>query len=64
MSDAEQTRDMRTTVRDVREKAGDEPITMLTAYDAVTAAIVDEQGVDVILVGDSIGNTKLGHESP
>ena len=56
-------RDMRTTVRDVREKAGEEPITMLTAYDAVTAEIVDEQGVDVILVGDSIGNTKLGHES-
>ena len=54
---------MRTTVRDVREKAGDDPITMLTAYDAVTARIVDEQGVDVILVGDSIGNTKLGHES-
>ncbi|WP_440989753.1 3-methyl-2-oxobutanoate hydroxymethyltransferase [Haloarchaeobius baliensis] len=54
---------MRTTVRDVREKAGEEPITMLTAYDAVTAEIVDEQGVDVILVGDSIGNTKLGHES-
>jgi 3-methyl-2-oxobutanoate hydroxymethyltransferase len=54
---------MRTTVRDVLSKAGEEPITMLTAYDAVTAEIVDEQGVDVILVGDSVGNTHHGHET-
>ena len=51
------------TVRDVREKAGDEPITMLTAYDAPTAGIVDDAGVDVILVGDSVGNVVLGHET-
>ncbi|WP_049921131.1 3-methyl-2-oxobutanoate hydroxymethyltransferase [Halopiger djelfimassiliensis] len=51
------------TVRDLKEKAGAEPITMLTAYDAPTAEIVDEQGVDVILVGDSVGNTSLGHET-
>ena len=37
-----------------------EPITMLTAYDAVTARIFDEAGIDVLLVGDSIGNTMLG----
>jgi 3-methyl-2-oxobutanoate hydroxymethyltransferase len=54
---------MRTTVRDVLGKTGEEPITMLTAYDAVTASIVDEQGVDVILVGDSVGNTKHGQET-
>ncbi|NHN41045.1 3-methyl-2-oxobutanoate hydroxymethyltransferase [Halorubellus sp. JP-L1] len=54
---------MRTTVRDVLQKAGEEPITMLTAYDAVTATLVDEQGVDVILVGDSVGNTQHGHET-
>ena len=48
------------TVRDVRAKAGKEPITMLTAYDAPTAAIVDGAGADVILVGDSLGNTSLG----
>ncbi|MFC6952803.1 3-methyl-2-oxobutanoate hydroxymethyltransferase [Halorubellus litoreus] len=54
---------MRTTVRDVLSKAGEEPITMLTAYDAVTAEIVDERGVDVILVGDSVGNTAHGHET-
>ncbi|ELY45551.1 3-methyl-2-oxobutanoate hydroxymethyltransferase [Natronorubrum tibetense] len=51
------------TVRDIREKAGDEPITMLTAYDAPTAGIVDDAGVDIILVGDSVGNVVLGHET-
>lgn len=43
--------------------AGDERITMLTAYDAPTAEIVDEAGVDVILVGDSMGNAVLGYDS-
>jgi len=52
-----------TTVRDVREMAGTEPITMLTAYDATTAELVEDAGVDVILVGDSLGNVVLGHDS-
>ncbi|KTG27536.1 3-methyl-2-oxobutanoate hydroxymethyltransferase [Haloferax profundi] len=51
------------TVRALRAKAGTEPITMLTAYDAPTAGIVDAAGIDIILVGDSMGNTSLGHES-
>ncbi|RQH00274.1 3-methyl-2-oxobutanoate hydroxymethyltransferase [Natrarchaeobius oligotrophus] len=51
------------TVRDIRAQAGDEPITMLTAYDAPTAEIVDEAGVDVVLVGDSLGNASLGYET-
>jgi 3-methyl-2-oxobutanoate hydroxymethyltransferase len=50
------------TVQDLRRKAGDEPITMLTAYDAPTAAIVDDAGIDVVLVGDSMGNAVLGYE--
>ena len=50
-----------TTTRGLRE--GDEPITMLTAYDAPTAAVVDEAGIDVILVGDSMGNATLGYDS-
>jgi len=38
-------------------------IVMLTAYDAPTAQILSECGVDIILVGDSVGNSLLGHES-
>ncbi|MFB6268874.1 MAG: 3-methyl-2-oxobutanoate hydroxymethyltransferase [Halobacterium sp.] len=52
-----------TTVRSVRRQAGEEPITMLTAYDAPTARVVDEAGTDLILVGDSVGNAKLGYET-
>jgi 3-methyl-2-oxobutanoate hydroxymethyltransferase len=51
------------TVRDIRAKAGEEPITMLTAYDASTAAVLEAAGIDVALVGDSMGNTALGYES-
>ncbi len=36
---------------------------MLTAYDAPTARVVDDAGVDLILVGDSLGNAKLGYET-
>lgn len=42
-------------------KARGEKITMLTAYDAVTARLFDDAGIDVLLVGDSIGNTMHGH---
>ncbi len=38
-------------------------IVMLTAYDAPSARILSECGVDMILVGDSVGNTLLGYES-
>ena len=49
------------TVQDIRD--ADRPLTMLTAYDAPTAAVVDEAGVDMILVGDSVANAVLGHDS-
>ena len=52
-----------TTVRDLQAMAGEQPITMLTAYDAVTAELVEDAGVDVILVGDSMGNALLGYEN-
>jgi len=52
-----------TTVQTVREMAGEKTITMLTAYDAPAAGIVDDAGVDVILVGDSVGNAMLGYDS-
>ena len=51
-----------TAVRDLQSMAGEEQITMLTAYDAVTGAIAESAGVDVVLVGDSIGNAVLGHD--
>jgi 3-methyl-2-oxobutanoate hydroxymethyltransferase len=38
-------------------------LTMLTAYDAPTARIFDEAGVDLLLVGDSMGDNMLGHAS-
>lgn len=44
-------------------KAADEPIVMITAYDAPGARLADAAGVDVILVGDSLGMTVLGHSS-
>jgi 3-methyl-2-oxobutanoate hydroxymethyltransferase len=50
-----------TTTRGLRDR--DAPITMLTAYDAPTAAIVDEADIDVVLVGDSMGNAVLGYDS-
>ncbi|MBP3223217.1 MAG: 3-methyl-2-oxobutanoate hydroxymethyltransferase [Actinomycetaceae bacterium] len=39
------------------------PITMLTAYDAITARICDEAGVDSLLIGDSYGTTYMGLSS-
>jgi len=44
-------------------KARHEPISMLTAYDYPTAVIMDQAGVEVILVGDSLGMVELGYES-
>lgn len=46
-----------------KKKAEGEPITWLTAYDYPTAYFQEEAGVDMILVGDSLGMTMLGYDS-
>ena len=53
----------RMTVADIRSKylSSDEKISMLTAYDYPCAAIADRCGVDVLLIGDSLGAAVLGY---
>ncbi|PSP70974.1 3-methyl-2-oxobutanoate hydroxymethyltransferase [Halobacteriales archaeon QH_9_66_26] len=54
---------MPTTIRSLERKCkGGEPLTMLTAYDAPIARLVDAGGVDMILVGDTAGHNHLGYE--
>ena len=53
---------MKHTVTTVlRQKTEGNKITMLTAYDYSTAKLMDETGIEVLLVGDSLGNTILGY---
>ncbi|MFT4624714.1 MAG: 3-methyl-2-oxobutanoate hydroxymethyltransferase [Myxococcota bacterium] len=52
----------RTTVLDLRKKKADnERIVMVTAYDYTMARLVDRAGVDMVLVGDSLGMVVQGH---
>ncbi|MEO0016908.1 MAG: hypothetical protein RLZZ522_191, partial [Verrucomicrobiota bacterium] len=44
----------------LRLRKGGRPISALTAYDYPTARLLDEAGVDVLLVGDSLGMVVLG----
>lgn len=46
-----------------KKVANNEPITMLTCYDYPTAYFQEQAGIDMILVGDSLGMTMLGYES-
>jgi 3-methyl-2-oxobutanoate hydroxymethyltransferase len=61
---AKSERPKKTTVADIRAaKAEGRPVTMSTAYDALFGALMDEAGIEVVLVGDSVGMTTLGMDS-
>lgn len=49
------------TIKDMKQQ--NMPISMITAYDYVMAQNVDEAGIDMILVGDSLGNVVMGYSS-
>lgn len=57
------SKDKVTTATVKQMKAEGKPITMLTSYDYSMAKIVDDAGIDMILVGDSLGNVVLGYDS-
>jgi 3-methyl-2-oxobutanoate hydroxymethyltransferase len=51
------------TVRDVVSRKGGEKLVMVSTYDALFARLADDAGVDITLVGDSVGNVVAGYES-
>ena len=54
---------MKTTASFLKMKQNNEKITMMTAYDAPAARLVENAGMDMILVGDSLGMVALGYDS-
>jgi 3-methyl-2-oxobutanoate hydroxymethyltransferase len=60
----DKTKERPVTVRDFAERKGKgEKIVVMTAYDALFGRLVDESGVDAILVGDSLGTAIMGYSS-
>lgn len=51
------------TVPKIKALKGEQKIAVLTAYDALTAAYIDEAEIPLILVGDSLANTVLGYDT-
>jgi 3-methyl-2-oxobutanoate hydroxymethyltransferase len=51
------------TIPDIMKRKGGEKLTVLTAYDASFARLLDAVGIDMLLVGDSLGMVLLGYES-
>jgi 3-methyl-2-oxobutanoate hydroxymethyltransferase len=64
MSSAPRSQDRKpvTLTKLAEKKALGEPLVMVTAYDHPSALVVEEAGVDLVLVGDSAANTVLGYE--
>lgn len=54
---------MKKSISELLGRKGVLPVSMLTAYDYHTARTMDEAGIDMILVGDSLGNVMLGYEN-
>lgn len=54
---------MKTTTQTIRQSKGQRRLVCLTAYDTILATLADRAGVDLILVGDSVGTTYLGFET-
>jgi 3-methyl-2-oxobutanoate hydroxymethyltransferase len=61
LSDESRAKITTATLRD--QKLRHEPITCLTAYDYASARLVDEAGIDMVLVGDSLAQVMLGYEN-
>jgi 3-methyl-2-oxobutanoate hydroxymethyltransferase len=54
---------MRVTMLDLRRAAAERKIAMLTCYDASFATVLDQAGIDTLLIGDSLGMVIQGHDS-
>lgn len=54
---------MKTTAEFKKMKLDGTPIAMMTAYDYPTAKLLEQSGLDILLVGDSLGNVVLGYET-
>lgn len=54
---------MRWTTRDIRQMKGRDKIPVLTCYDHAMAKLLDQAGISILLVGDSLGNVVLGYDT-
>ena len=54
---------MRWTTRDIRQMKGRDRIPVLTCYDHTMTRLLDQAGIPILLVGDSLGNVVLGYDN-